>query len=305
MPKGGPPLYDFGLGLQTSRVAHGAPMPWFSTFQNVRTNQGAATRRQGMKRIAYVTTTATCFDFDGTDDSVKIPYDARTWGALGTRFTVEWLENADTLSGTHYVLGTLASGSEGLTISRASTSSGTITVVVTDSAAASTTLSATGVGGTGTLIAGMLTRDGATLSLWINGAVVDTDTMSATNLLRAPSSTKPTIGAHNDTNFWNGKIDFVRATKTVKSNQRDGWSRHLNPRAEYVLFDYAMEADANNYCIDRSSFGNHADVAGTPSTTTSLAVNPAAIQALALNSDSQLKRRLWAVVAGRIVPVTV
>ena len=303
VPKGGPALYDFGLGLQTSRVAHGAPMPWFSTFQNVRTNRGRR-RRQGMKRIAYVATTATCFDFDGTDDSVKIPYDARTWGSLGTRFTVEWLENADTLSGTHYVLGR-ASGTQGLTISRASTASGTITVAVTDSAGTTTTLSATGVGGTGTLIAGQLVRDGATLTLKVNGTTVDTDTMSATLLLRAPSATKPTIGAHNDADFWNGKICFVRATKTAKPSQRDGWSRHLNPRADTVLFDYAMEADANNYCLDRSTFGNHADVAGTPSTTTALSVNPAAIQALALNTDSQLKRRLWAVVAGRIVPVTV
>lgn len=299
-----PPQYDFSLGLQTSRTAHGAPLPWYTTFQNVRVNKGIAQRRPGMARIANIATTATSFDFDGTDDSVKIPYDARVWGALGTRFTIEWLENADTLSGTHYVLGTLASGTQGVTISRASTSSGTITVAVTDSAGTTVTLSATGVGGTGTLHAGQLVRDGAALTLRVNGSTADTDTMSATLLLRAPSGTKPTIGAHNDTDFWNGKIDFVRGFKIAKTSQRDGWSRHLNPQVEYMLFDYVMEADANNYCLDRSRFGNHADVAGTPTTVTSLAVNPAAIQALAINQDAQLKRRLWAVANGRIIPVS-
>lgn len=293
--------YRSNSGLSTTALEQ-SEVP-FPKFQDCRSNKGAFERRAGMARVLRVTTTATCVDFaSGSSQYISIPYDSRVW-ALGTRFTVEGLLNADSIASTRYILGR-ANTSPGITIHYESDQD--FVVNVWDSSGTNTTVTDTSVGAAGTLIAFRFTRNGANLTLQVNNRTAVTGTMSATLSLRT-STDAVQIGAHNSGTYFDGKIDFLRLHKTVRTTQRDGWSRLLNPRCPTVLADYCLETDANGIVLDRSRYGNHGAAQGSASSSgvTSLAINPAHVQALAHVVDAQGVRRLWGVYSGRLVPSTV
>lgn len=292
--------YKSNAGLSTTALSE-SEVP-FPVFQDVRSNKGAFERRAGMVRVARIATTATCCDMaSASSQYIAIPYDARVW-ALGTRFTIEGLINADSIAATRYILGR-AGTSPGITVHYAT--NGDLVVNVWDNAATQTTVTYAGAGSAGTLIAWQFVRNGASLTLRVNNGTAATGTMSATLPLRA-STVDVQLGAHNSTDFFDGKYDRLTLYKSVKTTQAGNWSRLPNPRAPDVMADYCLEIDANGTVLDRSRFGNHgAAQGGATSAATSLAVNPARIQALQHVSDAQGVRRLWGCAEGRLIPLTV
>lgn len=270
-------LYRLDAGLNTTTAEQSGFPGVYTVVQNVRLAQGPAMVRKGMKRLAVIPndSTATIYDFDGTNDTVtaNVILDplAEVWPLPGTRWTVEFICQADTLSADSYILANSSSSTVyGLRIKQ--TSSNTIVATVQDSAAAVTTLTSAASFGTGVVVAGQIVRDGASLTMRLNNATEVTGTMDATNICRTQN---PSFGSQNGANYYDGRIEWVRGFNVAKSNMNDCWTRLNNPRAPDVLFDYVMEPDAGTgYVLDRSRYENHGDIAGSPTTTSTLLGNP-------------------------------
>ncbi len=285
---------DFRSGLQNTAPAQQAGAAGFQTAYDCRVDSGPCARRPGKVLVGRLTPTVYCGDFDGVNDVVTTAgNDTRIW-PLGLKWSIELLVSADATAGDMYVI-----GSTGVVygVRVKQTAAATIVVDVQDSASTvvSLTSAASAIAGRTTAI--LLTRNGATLSLYVNNAAAVTGTMAAALSLRAQTLT---IGAHAGANFYDGKIDFVRGRTSVKTTQQDGYQRSLNPWARDVLFDYCLQADAAGDVQDRSAFGNHATNSGaTLNTTQSLAVNPATIQAICGSTNAQTARQIVVVAGGR------
>lgn len=282
------PKFYAPLGLNTTAAEHSSAPGVYPVAQNIRTSSGNSAVRTGMKRLVVIAPddTAKIIDADGSNDKATTPYTPAEVFPLGTQWTVEFLCQADTLSGDHYIIGDTGASSA-LKIKQ--TSSNTFVATVTDSAVTSTSVTSGATATVGTVCAVMLTRNGATLSLYVNNAAAVTATMSATNPLLGPHSAL-SFYANNNANFYDGRIEFFRAFKTVKTTQADGWYRLANPLAPDVICDYVFEIDAGTgYVLDRSRFENHLTVAGTPATTSTLLGHaPVPVQSIApmLSRDS-------------------
>ena len=287
-------------GLNTSQSEQSGSPGTYRVYQNARTSTGPTTVRDGMKRIASITagSDANIIDFDGANDVVTFA-GSTTWPEvwpLGTQWTVEFLCQADTLAADSYVFATHNSASVyGIRVKQ--TATGTIVADVQDSANVVVTLTSPASYGTGVVVAGQITRDGVSLTMRLNNSTAVTGTMSATLLLRGQALG---IGAQNTANFYDGRIEFVRGFNTVKTTQEMCWNRLVNPRAADVLFDYVTEIDAGTgFVLDRSRFENHGDIAGSPTTTsTLLGNNPAPVQGMGAMLDRNGRRRVIATVRG-------
>lgn len=292
-----PRSYDLRRGMETTQVDRSEDPLRLILLQNIRTDRGGGVSRNGKFRIGRFTTTAAVADFNGTTHKINLVNDSRLW-PLGLVWTVEFLARADTLTGDHYILG--GSGANaGLRIKQ--TSASTLVVVVRDSATTETTLTLTGMA-VSTIIGGQVIRNRGGLTLKANGSST-TGTMSATLLLDAQGT--PVIGAHNATDFYDGRIEFVRGFSSVRANQQDGWARLLNPRTPSVLFDYVCEVDANNYVIDRGSLGLHgAAQAGLASGGATIADNHAPVLGIGVAGDQDVMRKLYVRVGDRVYPAT-
>jgi hypothetical protein len=282
----------------------------FSEWRNGRVSRDpeallALERRGGLRRIARVTSAAVATDLaSASSHYISVPYDARVW-ALGTRFSIEGLVNADSLGATHYVLGR-KNATPGVTIHYTSANGGSLIADVWDSGATQTTVTKTGVGAAGTLLAFRFTRNGSALSLVVNDASAATGTMSATLALRA-STDDVLFGANGagPSDFFDGKVDFLDLFSSVRTGA-SRYSRLVNPMAESVLASYAFERDGNGYLLDKSRFENHGTYENSAASgATALCDNHAPIQAIAPNRDRQGVRRVFVVANGRVLPGTV
>lgn len=293
-------------GLNTTRVEQTSEAPVLRVARNVRFDRGAALRRPGMVRLAQVTSEMKGGNFDGSNDTLSFHADPRIW-PLGTRWTVETLARAETISGTHTIFGG-AGVNPGLRIQMDTTSSNRVVVSVRDSAGTTTTL-AVGSLSTGVVYAIQVVRDGASLTLRVNGTET-TGTMSATNALDTQEGGVSillggVIGGTSGGSLFDGDIDFVRVFSTAKTHQRDGYRRLLNPRADDVLVDIVTGPDANGCARDRSRYGNHAKSSNPPTAATSIALNPAPIQGIAQRLKANGSRELVVVAGGAYFPVAV
>ena len=291
-----PRIIDWRRGQQDTRLAQSEDFD-LQILQNARVEHSACERRPGMVSLTKVATAGTCINFDGVDDTVSIPYDARVWNLTAlSAWTIEGLCNADDISSERPVM--FFSGV--IKVHQDSTSSGRIVATVTDSAAADTTLAVTSIGAS-TLIDWRLTRLGSAIVLYANGS---STSGTITNGTLATSTTAISVGVRpGPATYYDGKIEFVRLFRGVKTGNFDTRCRLLNPRAPSVLADHVMEIDANNYVLDRSQFGNHAAAAGTPGTSASLAVNHAPILGITSNHDNDQVPRLYFAAGAAVYPV--
>jgi len=292
-----PRQFGFLTGLNTSRLEDAPEFPSYREMANVRLDRGAAVRRDGMVRIARFTDATTIIDFDNTNDVVTPRSDSRI-ETLGTKWTLEALFRTDSLAADRVLIGGATANDPFVIITHKTT--GTVEVVVTDSAATATTLTVAGIN-VNTVAALQLKRDGATLTLNVNGTT-DTDTMSATN----DTSNRPwVVGADNGAGWYGGKVEFVRLFRVAKSHRLDAYARLINPRAPSVIADWVFTDGGNSIVVDRGPYGLHATVTGSPVFNgTPISVNHAPVLAIGANRNNSADRRAYMNVAGVFYPVT-
>lgn len=291
-----PRTFGFLSGLNTSRLEDAPEFPSYREMANVRLDQGAAVRRGGMVRIARFTDPTTILTFDGTNDYVTIPSDTRV-ATLGTKWTFETLVNTTSVAAERVIIGGATANDPWLILKHKTDA--TIEATVTDSAGTATVLSvALAAGTTGAI---QLKRDGASLTLNVNGTT-DTDTMSATNDM---SNKTWLIGADNGAGFYLGAIEFVRLFRIVKSHRVDAYCRLIHPRAPSVIADWVMVDDGHSKVLDRGPYGLHALESGSPATNGAvISRNHAPVLAIGANRNNSSDRRAYLNVAGRFYPVT-
>ena len=258
------PVYRFGKGLQTQAGEDFQAPDEFRVFQDVRVKDGRGKRRAGRARLAVTTSDNTARNFDGTNDVITVPKDTRVW-ALPLRFTLRFLVSGDdTPAGDEYILGWSSTGNKGITIKR--DSSRKIVVDFWDSAGTNTTLTSTTATTNGTAYPCAVIRSGASLALWVENTAEATASVSATLLGRTPADNL-TFGAHNGANFFDGSIDHVDLQNVALTDNRDGWLRLVDPRADHVTACYGFEVDSNGYLTDLSRYENTGLNSGSSSAT--------------------------------------
>lgn len=285
---------EWAKGEQTTRLERNEDYPALRRVLNGRVDSGGYVRRGGMVALTKTSNTGAVITFDGTNDAIGITHDSRAWALSSIpEWTIEGLCNPTNYSATRTILArnTSTANDVDLRIYMDSTSSGRIVVELKDDGGTTTTIAVTGIAA-GTLTHWRLTKAATgTYTLTANGTSA-TGTLTS-GVLKANTADPLAIGRANGGGlFFIGPIEFVRGFKGVRVGHFDSRSRLLDPRADDVLFDYVCEVDANNYCLDRSRFGNHGAVTGSPATTASIAHNHAPILGMGYHIDQQGRRRL-------------
>lgn len=281
----------FKRALQTTNNGRSGRIDDFNVFQNVETDLGGAQARKGLVRLARIANSTGIMDADGTNDRVDFPAHA-SLVSLGTVFTLEILFQTDDIASTRCVLGPASGTACGVKIQHTSTS--TVTVLVTDSAANTTTLTFTGIAAA-TVCALQLVRDGASLTAWLNGTTA-TGTMNATNALASGAYSAFTS---NGSNWMDGGIDNLRIWKIARATHADAYCRLLNPRNQKVMFCWVFNDSTAHDVLDQGPYGAHATTAGSPTWARSpIALNPAPVQALGHSERKNGRRDLVAMVRG-------
>lgn len=267
-------FFTFTKGLSTT--TNGKLPDEFSTFQNVETDLGQLDVRKGRVRIGTITNSTQILDADGSDDTVPMG-NIPLVPVSTTKWTFEILWTNDSVAASKYVIGRNGSSACGLKIQHTSTS--TVVATITDTAANATTLTWTGIDADVTC--GLqITRDGATLTGWLNGTVV-TGSMSATNDTAAGTWN---AFSDNGANFLNGGIDYIRIWNIVRTTRRDIYHRLLNPRHKNVRYDWVFVTDSIGDIQDRGRFGAHLVASGSPAfDKDALCLNAAPVQGIAYN----------------------
>ena len=292
-----PRLFNGKQGVNTTQLDDVSQFPIYADLSGMRVDRGPFQRRLGKTRLTQFSQIANIISFDGTNDKVSVPTDSRVV-PFGTRFTLEALFQTGTIASVQTIIGKSAAGATGVVVTHET--NGTIKTLVTDSSAGTTTITTAAVYAISTDIRYQLKRDGAALTVTVNGTET-TGTMSATLSLASGAFA---FGADNTSNYLTGRIDFVRLLRTCATSQRWGYLRLPDPRASFVLFDFVVSGDANGTCFDRGPYEMHAAVTGSPTLTgTPLAANSDPVLAIATNLDINNERQGYVIVRDRCYPV--
>ncbi len=281
-----------GIGLVTTPTEDGQEFPGFRVMQNLRLSRGPARRRAGMQILERAGSDNACVDWNGSSQHAACAVDTRVW-TLGTQFTIKMLVNADSTSGTRPVF---YAGSTTPSIA-VDISSGNWRVRFWDSAAALTTVTSTASAGTDTTSL-RITRDGATLSLYVDNGAADTGSITAANVSRTPVGSL--YLAYDGTNRFSGRIDHVTVANIVIPDLGDDHMRWPDPYAcPYITCDIDGSVDGNDYVWDRSRFENVMLATGSPSDGVALAVQHAPVQLIKDFVDENERRRAVVIAGGR------
>lgn len=300
-----PRVIDFRRGMETTREEQNDDLFSWRELLNARVDKASLRRRKGMESLYKATTTVTALAFDAVDDAIAIAHDSRVWALSALpEWTLEGLFKPTSYAAARTIFSrnTGTAANVDVLVYMDSTSSGRIVCELMDSAAAKTTIAVTGIAAT-TVVAWRLTKaTTGTYTLYANGSS-STGTLGS-GTLKVNTTDALAVGKQNSGLLFLGSGEFVRLFRGVRQTFADAYCRLLDPRAPSVLADYCLDIDANNYCVDRSAFGNHATVAGSPATTTTLAVNHAPIRGLAHNKDKQGRRRVYFWAGNVLYPAT-
>jgi len=296
------PVYRFEKGLSTKHSEEGHVGPdEFETFQNVRVDSGGARRRGGIYRVTRCSTDHTSLDLNGTNEYFDVPYDARVH-QLGTAFSIEVCAVCDTITANHYLIGNAAGAvSPGFLCWVDSTGALHWKVITTGGGSVEVVSGAAAIVA-GTAFVTKCVRRDTVLDIWLNGVSNLSNGTLVSGEKTVALSTALAFGQHNGASFFDGKIDYIRCHQRSETDQADGWVRHPDPRATYVLWDYTGEIDTTYGTImrDRSRWENHAKGYNTPGTATGLTIREAGMQAMVPYLDRTGAQRLLVVNGGRI-----
>lgn len=252
-------------GLQTTGLENGLPLPAMAEWQNWRAGRGTCQLRPGFQHVDRIANGHTVLTLDGTTQNVTIPYNALIHN-LKRVWTIEALANPAALTTTRTVLGVAHATDYSCIIHVLA--AGNVEAKVQDSAATVTTLTSTSTYAIGTNLAIQVVRLGTALTLRVNGATEDTDTMADLDC-KAPGGDLY-IGRNNTFLGWQGVIDYVRCLDVARADQAYGKMRLTDPGALYVRWDYPVESEDTTRCLDRSRFENHGTIVGAPASGTPL-----------------------------------
>lgn len=257
----------------------------------------ACQRRLGKSRLYKFSAVSTIVDFDGSDDRIALNLTTSSVPTFGTRLTVKLLFVVDDISSDRFVIGRNAAATAWFTVKQTTTE--TVVATVADSGGTTTSLTWTGIEA-GTKCALMVVRDGASLTGYLNGTT-QTGSMSASNNFGTGVAS---LGSDNGGSFLNGAIDHLTILSTAETSQRDGWCRHMNPRAENVIADWIVTLSGTRV-LDRGPYAAHLTATGSPaSNRTPLALNPEPVMAIGSNLDRSGRAKTYCVVGDRVYPVT-
>lgn len=274
-------------GLNSKAIEDGLPAPEATIAQSLRFSKGGFQKRPGSVRVLIAGSGASAYDFDAaSSEYVSVPIDTRAW-VMGTKFTIEVLVSPDIITGARTVFyAGITTPTQVLDTNSSSwrwrvwDSSGNLTTVTVGAASLSTTQSI------------QLVRDGASLTTRLDNVAGGTGTMSATLSTRTPVGNLR-IARDDTTNYYDGKIDYLRGFAIARANHADRRVRFSDPKAEYVLFDYDFNASANAIVYDQSRFENNGEAFNTPTEVTSLCHNPAPIRAIHAYTDFDRRKRVF------------
>lgn len=299
------PIYRFGKGLQTRASEDFQAPDEFRTFQNVRVKTGLAKRRKGSAYRAMAGHDRTALNFDpASSETVNVPLDTRVW-ALGLRWSLKILfKQDDNPVGNEYLLGWAGAGVGPITVRL--NSSRNVVVDFWDSTPTLTTLTSSTALTAGTAYPILITRNGATLTLYVaNTAEASSTSVSSTLSGRTPT-TNLTFAGHNAASYFDGDIDHATLYSSVLANNANGFIRCTDPLADDVLAHYTFEQTANAHVTDWSAWGNTGLGVNTPTTATALCLNPALVNGAAFYKDSTGVGKAALLAGGRFyaVPLT-
>jgi hypothetical protein len=285
-------------GLNTRANEDGLPEPEATIAQNCRFGSGGFQKRTGSVRVLYATSTAKSMDFDAaSSEYVAAPIDVRVW-TLPTKFTIEVCVSPDIVTGTRTVFYAGATTPSVALDTDSSSwrwriwdSAGTLSTVTVGAASLSTTQTIA------------LYRDGASLTSRLDNVAGGTGTMSATLATRAPVGDLR-IARNGGTDYFDGKIDYVRGFAIVRANHADRLLRFVDPKAEYVLFNYGGPASGTTV-LDESRWENHGEAFNTPAVATTLCHNPAPVRAIHAYTNYDRAKRVFAQAGSALFDVVV
>lgn len=272
-------------GLNTRANEDGLPEPEATVAQNLRFGSGGMERRPGSVRVLVATSTEKSMDFDSaSSEYVAVPIDTRVW-TLGLKFTIEVCVAADIATGARTVF------YAGVTTPSIvlDTNSSSWRWRIWDSAGTLSTVTVGAVSTSATQTI-QLVRDGASLTSRLDNVAGGTGTMVATLLTRAPVGDLR-FARDDSTNYYDGKIDYIRGRSIVRADHNDRLVRFPDPKAETVLFDYGGPSSGTTV-YDASRFENHGEAFNTPTVATTLCRNPAPIRAISAYTDFNRKKRV-------------
>lgn len=283
---------DFSEGLNTTGKEDGLRIRRWPVFANIRLNEGPAQRRKGIQFIDQCSDPSTALDFQdtGSTDHVAVPKVADIH-TLKKRWTCVYLVNPDGVSGTQTIHGFNHATDWPINVYL---DDDTLTAKVTDSAGTVVTLTHTV---TAIKLVISVIRDGTSLSLWVNGAEVDTDTMADLDC-KEPGGDMY-FGRDASGDYFDGLFDNAHAFSVALTNQREAQMRLVDPRVDSVLWDYPMEiADTTTRRVDdRSLNGVHGQYVGVVVTGTAQSFQVTPVNAIHDWTDNKNRQRL-AVLAG-------
>lgn len=291
-----PRQFNFARGANTTALGHTSEFPVYPEINEIDVDRVVARRRKGKAAIYTFTPISDLVEFDGTDDIV-VPYmDSRVY-PLGVRFTVEALFYTTSVASNRYVVGRGGVAPAWLNVLHDTSSQ--VVVTLTDSAGNTATMTWTGVSAA-QVCRLQVTRDGASVTGYLNGTSKTATLASATNLM---ASGAYVLGADNAGSYFLGRIDYFRIFSVVKTTTRHLLLRLLDPRVPTVLCDYMVSKDANGKVIDRGAYEMHASTSGTPTTAGSyLAANAAPVRAITFNLEDN-EPSGYVLVRDRVYPV--
>lgn len=248
-----PIVRDKWLGLNTKAEEEGLPISFAAELQNYRAESGRLKPRRGSDRVVRASDNMAALDLDGSADYVLVSSPTAAW-TLKRHWTYRQVIEPDTVSGTQYLIGWSHATDWPFQLYL---DDSTLTWVVKDTGDTTATLTATGL--TATKIGIQCQRVGTALTLYVDGASADTDTMSDLDC-KVPAGHLH-IGHDQSGGFFNGSMDGPELFDGSHPF-RQPLVRHADPITCRAWYDF--KSRGNSIVRDLSRYRNHGKTQSSP-----------------------------------------
>lgn len=249
--------------MNTRALADGLGALEWVELRDWRLSSGRLKPRPGMARVDKADTTIRGISLNGSSQYLEIAADDRVW-STGLHFTIRAICTPSAFSGVQTIIGFKHATDVPVWLRL---DGGNVKATVRDSGGTSTTLTSSSTFSAGPL--GIeLVRDGATLTLYVNGAQEATDSISATlafdgaggNLLFGATGATPG-------SFFGGTLDGPEYLSIASHPTTESLVRFPDPRSSVCRAWYDFDLDANDVVRDYSRFRNHGRAIASPTDT--------------------------------------
>lgn len=254
------------VGLNTSSPADGMPPEEATVCQGFRVGSGDLSVQPGMVVLDQAGATLKAGDLTAASSEYYVVESPLAAWTLRRNWTFRQIIQPDTVTGTQYVVGWAHAANWPFTIYL---DGATLTVVHKDTNPSTVTLTSSSSLSADAVYGIELVRSGTTLSLYVNGALEDSDTVASLD------TQVPTVdlyfGRSSAGNYFDGTLEGPELIVRSDLPTTRSLCRYPDPKGEIVRCWYDFDADSNAICKDLSRWGNHAKALNTPTEATSLA----------------------------------